>query len=120
MAALTTASAAPDSAATSTSPRYAINPAANTTLSAQTSQQHIALLIVPGSASTTTRPQVRDWNDPQPAQQAVGQAAEVKSSPATEGSLVLPVVNVHSQPTVLKYISLKVKDLFVGTNSPQQ
>jgi hypothetical protein len=70
-------------------------------------QQHVALLIAPDA---TTRSQVRDWNNPQSAQSSDRQMADAEDSASHSGSLVLPVVNVYSRPTVIKYLPATTRD----------
>jgi hypothetical protein len=109
--AIATASAAPDQAAAVqvTPTHYVIRSATSTTHSTQAPQQQIALLNVP---ATTAQSQADIWNDPQPAPSPQSQVPAVKNPTPDDESLVLPVVSVHSRPTVIKYLSKLVLSPF--------
>jgi hypothetical protein len=79
----------------------------NDPYSIHSSQQHIALLVVPA-----TRPQVRDWNDSQSAQSPERQTPSIEEASPSDGTIVLPAVclHTHSHPIAIKYLSTEERN----------
>jgi hypothetical protein len=110
-AAIATASAVPDQAASMQINPIAIyhgsHAVANDTHSIYAPQQRIALLIRP----TAARPQTGDWDGPQPALSSERQMPAVKTAAPDDGAIVLATVSVHPHLTMIQWIGHKVNSL---------
>jgi hypothetical protein len=106
--AIATASASPDQAVAVQIDPSSIHPVIHSdTYSIQAPQQRLALLAVPAAKQS----QVDNWNTSQSALPTEPVTPVIKDSTHYEDAIVLPVITLHSRPTMIQRIGYSVSSI---------